>query len=481
MRSLALPVLVTLLAACGTPVYLRPRAGDHWNVRSGQALVIFLRPSGYGAWNHALIFDEKGALVAQSITHSAVGVTLSAGHYFWTVIGSSLGRLGQSRGMEANLAAGRTYYVEVGAKPGAVTDLYAHAPRMPSWAQHDEWMANVEPYELASNQADFDHDDIVGLIEEARERFSELNDEYRRERTLYRDDAVLDGSWNGLPQTGEPSHDNAALLPQRRTTTSKAQTASTQQHDRTLQPTTHACRPGTCASGWACIAGTCVRESAAPDDESASEPAPSPDTTQHAMARANNPPTPPALTRVQEQRRSRDSDGEPGSRRRWVVYPSLTALHLNIGAFASGDYQWAPAAGCGIGLRSRLSQSWALQARATVIGGYSSTSGGFSGLHLTGTGELTMRLHLTTHWYLGAGNLLGATWLKGSAAYYSYSWGSRSESVSQAIGVVGFIVETGWLLGENNGGDLSVRLTVAPHDLEEVGWAALSVLYGIAL
>jgi hypothetical protein len=112
--SLFLAMLAVFTIGCAAnSEYMKPLAGpEPVEVPPNKARVVFVRPSGTAPTETFTIIDENGHFLGDSTVKGRFSVFLDPGeHHF-------IGWSGTTGTVKATLAQGRTYYVEVRAKPG---------------------------------------------------------------------------------------------------------------------------------------------------------------------------------------------------------------------------------------------------------------------------------------------------------------------------------------------------------------------------
>jgi hypothetical protein len=151
----------------------------------GAATVVFVRPSGYAAGIKTTILDEHGAFLGDSLPASQFSVAVPAGRHLFVSWAENTGAL------QADLAPGRTYYVEVAPRIGALSarvHLLAITPRSKSWEKLPEWLQESRPYTpdprggqayLASRA-----DDVRERLRRAGEAIRKYDAEELAQRTL---------------------------------------------------------------------------------------------------------------------------------------------------------------------------------------------------------------------------------------------------------------------------------------------------------
>jgi hypothetical protein len=139
----------------------------------GQALVVFIKPSDYESVESGLgprdyprllagrpsvwrpnrvdtIIDERGRYLGDILPMSHFGAAVEPGRHVFTAVripdALSAGRV---RGLEAELEAGKAYFVEIGS--GEAYDLLAIKRDSASWSKRESWLAATT--RLAPNRA----------------------------------------------------------------------------------------------------------------------------------------------------------------------------------------------------------------------------------------------------------------------------------------------------------------------------------------
>jgi hypothetical protein len=105
------------------------------------ATVVFLRPSGWAAGIKTLIFDGRGRFLGESLPKSHFAVSVPPGQHLFISWAENTAAL------QAVLAPGRVYYVEVSPKLGALSarmHLLAINSRSESWSKLGDWIADTK-------------------------------------------------------------------------------------------------------------------------------------------------------------------------------------------------------------------------------------------------------------------------------------------------------------------------------------------------
>jgi hypothetical protein len=121
---------------------------EQWRTPPGQALVVFIRPSGYASSFGATVLEDKGHFLGDATAESRFAVPMSPGRHVFIIWSENTDAL------VADLAPNKTYYVEVGATIGAFSPrfyLYAIKSGIKNFSKREQWMSNTRP--LSPNRA----------------------------------------------------------------------------------------------------------------------------------------------------------------------------------------------------------------------------------------------------------------------------------------------------------------------------------------
>jgi hypothetical protein len=189
-KKLILAAVVLASAACGVKSpYMKPNASPVGAAPSDSAQIVFVRPLGGPLVS---ILDSQGHYVGDSLPESHFAVTVPPGEH--TFVAWSEG----THAMKANVAAGKTYYVEVLAVPGvwgARFHLKAIKSSLKSWPKLEDWMKKTMPHEVmqADGQAkvvDAKKAKADETIAKGLQVFSKYDQKEADERTLAPSDGV---------------------------------------------------------------------------------------------------------------------------------------------------------------------------------------------------------------------------------------------------------------------------------------------------
>jgi hypothetical protein len=192
MRAAPLLLATSLLAGCSSLDMFVPASGamheaspNALSTPRDKALVVFLRPSYFGAIYSLRLVDERGAFVADVPGHTHVSVALPPGEHTFTGFGREVEvALSPRNILFANLGAGRVYFVYVDVDLGEGPYLEAISPGSEHWPSVREWIADTpgqEPYEETVGKS------VLGgadLMKKALERAESLGPGGRAMRTL---------------------------------------------------------------------------------------------------------------------------------------------------------------------------------------------------------------------------------------------------------------------------------------------------------
>lgn len=159
-----------------------------------QAVVVFVRPSSFGAAITPTILTSTARFVGDADPSSHFAVAVPEGQHLFLVWGENTGPL------VAQVGKGRIYYVEVSMKPGwwsPRVHLLAIKPTAPSWEHVRDWLAEtkqtvprgVEGQSYLDGRAE----DVTERVRRAKEAWADLGPEEREARTLRASDGLVQG------------------------------------------------------------------------------------------------------------------------------------------------------------------------------------------------------------------------------------------------------------------------------------------------
>lgn len=183
-------VILTLLAAgCGSP-FMQPAAAPPVLSRE-MAYLCFLRPSALGPAATFDVFDEQLRFLGEAVSTSYWTIAVEPGEHWLYAGGENISV------MHANVLAGRTYYVVVRPRLGAIgprVQLTALAPRTQEWEKLGDWLADSDQLvaDRKAGQAEFDKDvaAVRAQMLEAVRVWRSMNAAERELHTLYPTDGT---------------------------------------------------------------------------------------------------------------------------------------------------------------------------------------------------------------------------------------------------------------------------------------------------
>ena len=194
-KLLALGVVVASLAAgcAATSPYLVSRKDLQIGAAPvDKAQVVFVRPTSFAKGISVTILDADGSYLGDSTPWSAYAVAIKPGPHTFIAWGEG------THAMKADLAAGKTYYVEVSPVIGmwsARFHLKAIKQSRPNWAELSDWLKKATPHEAHLEEGqrgivDARKNDADSTIKKGVARLAEYTPEELEVRTL----APSDGS-----------------------------------------------------------------------------------------------------------------------------------------------------------------------------------------------------------------------------------------------------------------------------------------------
>lgn len=187
--------LLALLACAGctasSDYMLRPATPVVPKPRPDSALVVFIRPSSYAASIATTILDDKGRFLGDSLPASYFAAHVPPGKHLFIAWAENTAAL------QAMLAPGRTYYVEVSPRMGMLSarmQLLALTPGSEDWGELGEWLRDCDLYlvDERRGQAYLQErsEDTRERIRRGREILTEYDNEELAERTLRPEDGT---------------------------------------------------------------------------------------------------------------------------------------------------------------------------------------------------------------------------------------------------------------------------------------------------
>jgi hypothetical protein len=170
-----------LMTACNATSTSMHHAGHGAIVGApNAATVVFVRPSEYKGEDKTTILDSHGRFLGDSLAGSYFAVRVAPGRNVFVSCAANTSAL------EANLTAGRIYFVEVSVKPGFMHTrfhLLAVRPGAPSWKKLDTWMTESAAF-LPDEQAGQRGLSSTACARGAPELLDDYSPDERRARTL---------------------------------------------------------------------------------------------------------------------------------------------------------------------------------------------------------------------------------------------------------------------------------------------------------
>ena len=184
-------LLLLLLAGCaGSSKYMtRDETPDAIQAPAGQALIVFVRPSGLGAAINFTVFDDKGDFVGQVPAKGHVMRAAAPGRHRYVVWAEN------TAVANVEVAAGKTYIVEVAARMGAwaarahllpVKRGSKHWDKALAWVKEtNEW--DTDP-ELAQQWKTEKREGLEKQLQRAKDMWAKYDAEEKEKRTMRPDD-----------------------------------------------------------------------------------------------------------------------------------------------------------------------------------------------------------------------------------------------------------------------------------------------------
>lgn len=109
----------------------------------GTAAVVFIRPSNWAYTKVMTILDDQGRFIGDSTAGSCFATPVPAGKHLF------FGWAENTAALQAELAPGRVYFVEVSSRLGwwsARVQLLAITPHSEQWAKLKEWVSDCDKF-----------------------------------------------------------------------------------------------------------------------------------------------------------------------------------------------------------------------------------------------------------------------------------------------------------------------------------------------
>ncbi len=146
IKLLMISIFVSIMVGCGAPhMMVIKDASVAITPQPGKALVVFLRPARMlGDGNVAVLYDGDQYL-GTSTVKTIIPYQAEPGKHLFMVIGES------ADFMEAELAAGKTYYAVVQIRPGVFGGRFSFHPQNGQLEKDkiDAWLKVMKPMEPA--------------------------------------------------------------------------------------------------------------------------------------------------------------------------------------------------------------------------------------------------------------------------------------------------------------------------------------------
>lgn len=156
------------------------------------AYVCFLRPSNFGAAATFRIFDAQQRFLGEAVSGSYWTVPLEQGEHWLYSWGENV------TVVNANVLAGRTYYVVVRPRLGVLgarVQLTALAPRSEDWAKLGDWLSESEELVADTSAGQRELDSDLSLVHdkmfEAVQVWRRMNAREREVHTLHPSDGTV--------------------------------------------------------------------------------------------------------------------------------------------------------------------------------------------------------------------------------------------------------------------------------------------------
>ena len=189
-------VVATLaLAATGctaTSPYMHEVLAPQAPVKAAdKATVVFVRPSGFGSGIRVTLLDDKGKFLGDSLPSSHFSRQIDPGKHLFISWAEN------TDGLQATLEAGKTYFVEVEIKMGALSarsHLKALTSKSEKWPKRDEWLSESKELSVddkgGQTYLDGRAEDVAERIRRAHEAMTKYDAEELSERTLVATDGM---------------------------------------------------------------------------------------------------------------------------------------------------------------------------------------------------------------------------------------------------------------------------------------------------
>ncbi len=193
LKRFAIAALIAVATGCAaTSPYMKPNASPVGPASADLAQIVFIRPSGFAKGVTITIIDSQGHFIGEATPEGHFAVLVPPGEHTFISWGEG------THSLKANVAAGKTYYVEVSPSMGmwqARFHLKAIKPSTKNWGELGAWLKNTMPHEVLQTQGqaqtvDSRRADADEAIQKGVQRFTEYTPEEANERTLAEADGV---------------------------------------------------------------------------------------------------------------------------------------------------------------------------------------------------------------------------------------------------------------------------------------------------
>jgi hypothetical protein len=183
----ALPVVALTTTGCSASSdYMRPLERPRAiQPKPDAATIVFIRHSGMAAGIVTTILDGRGRFLGDSTSSSYFATHVPPGQHVFIAWAENTAAL------RADVAAGKTYYIEVSPSMGALSarmHLLAITPKSESWPKRQEWMGDSTMLEAnePAGQAYLRGrgEDVAERIRRANEAIKGYSPEDLAERTI---------------------------------------------------------------------------------------------------------------------------------------------------------------------------------------------------------------------------------------------------------------------------------------------------------
>jgi hypothetical protein len=154
-----------------------------------KATVVFIRPSGYGGRMKTVIMDGHGQFLGEDWGETYFSVQMPPGDHVFLAWAEN------TSAVHAQLAPGKTYYVEVAPKMGAFSariQLVALTPHSENWGKLKEWMTDSKQIlpDTSAGQAYLQgrQEDVQERLKRGGEIWGEYKPDELADRTIKAED-----------------------------------------------------------------------------------------------------------------------------------------------------------------------------------------------------------------------------------------------------------------------------------------------------